>query len=56
MPGVRIDNFNPKNTKVIPENRRKFQIVEILKRRTADRPFFDDLEALVYRDASLRRF
>ena len=48
MPTLEVDNFYPKTTQEIRENSEWFQIVEIPKRRTADRPFFDDLEALVY--------
>ena len=47
MPGLEVDNFYPKNTREIRKNSEWFQIVEIPNRRTADRPFFDDLEALV---------
>ena len=46
MPGLEIDSFYPQNTREIRENSEYFQIVEIPNRRTADRPFSDDLEAL----------
>ena len=48
MPGHGMNNFYPENTREIRRNPTRFQIVEIPNRRTSDRPFFDDLEALVY--------
>ena len=56
MPGLEIDNFYTKDTREIRENSGKFQIVEIPNRRTADRLFFDDLEALVYSILSIPCF
>ena len=48
MPGHGMNNFYLENTREIRGNPTRFQIVEIPNRRTSDRPFFDDLEALVY--------
>ena len=49
-----MNNFYPENTREIRGNSTGFKIVEIPNRRTADRPFFDDLEALVYKQRPQR--